>query len=95
MVVVLLPLNVTLKLVTHKLVYERLGVASTRVDVEHVRAPISGTAKVMGGCDMYSHGGTPVNEQCNSELAFTQTYVLLPRYGTFFTPVYLKSGYLG
>jgi len=28
-----------------------------------------------------------VNEQCNSELAFTQTYVLLPRYGTFFTPV--------
>ena len=28
-----------------------------------------------------------MNEQCNSELAFTQTYVLLPRYGTFFTPV--------
>ena len=48
-VVVPLPLFVTLKLVTHELVYERLGVASTSVDVEHVRAPISGAAKVMGG----------------------------------------------
>ena len=48
-VVVLLPLFVTLKLVTHELVHERLGVASTCVDVEHVRAPISGVAKVMGG----------------------------------------------
>jgi len=48
-VVVFLPLNVTLKLVTHKLVYERLGVASTRVDVEHVRAPIAGGTKESEG----------------------------------------------
>ena len=54
---VVLPLFVTLKLVTHKLVHERLGVANTRVDVEHFRVPISGGAAARELFDQILHAG--------------------------------------